>query len=151
EFNERVDADNLRQRLDAYVHGSQDFQADEERKAFVGALSRAVLKALLQVPPETALKVGTALRTALDEKHMLLVVHDPSGAALLARAGWDGALLPADDRDYLLVTHSNLTANKHDREIEHEIAYRVRREGDVARATLRISLKSRMQFNPAAI
>ena len=151
DYGERIDATNMRERLDAYVHGPQNYESEEQRKAFVGALSRAVLEQVLAASPETAVKLGSALRTALDEKHMLFLVRDEPGAAMLSAAGWDGALLPYEGHDYLYVTHSNLTPNKHSRKLEQWFEYEVGRDGQGAIATLTINLKNHMQpmeFDP---
>jgi hypothetical protein len=139
EYGEKIDAANMRQRLDAYTHTFEAYSLGEERKKFVGALSAAVLKALVHAPPKQLLGAGAALRTALDEKHMLIYSHDPQAAALVAQAGWDGALLPADGRDFLYVTHSNVIGNKLDPEVGRVLQYHVQSDGSVS---LRVQFKN---------
>jgi hypothetical protein len=148
EYGEQIDAANMRQRLDAYVHGGQGYQSEDERKRFVGALSRAVLEAVARVPGDKLMGVGRALPSALDQKHMLLAVHDERAARLLGQAGWDGALSAVPGADYLQVVHANMTPNKHDRDIRRSLEYSVAVDDQGAMGRLRLSLENRMEPHP---
>jgi hypothetical protein len=148
EYGEQIDAANMRQRLEAYVHGPHAPESEEERKRFVGALSRSVLAALAHVPSDRLVGVGKALRSALDQKHMLLAVHDERATRLLAQAGWDGALSGVPGADYLQVVHANMTPNKHDRDIRRSLEYSVASDERGALAHLVISLENRMESHP---
>lgn len=80
------------------------------RKDFMGDLAAAAL-ARLESGEADLPKLAQALYSSLQEKHVLITVDDPAAAALLAQAGWSGAVAPADG-DFLLVVDSNVGWNK---------------------------------------
>lgn len=69
-------------------------------------------------------RLAEALWTGLKERHILIHLHDPEAAALLASLKWDGALLPASG-DYLQVVDANVGFNKVDPVVRREIDYQV--------------------------
>jgi hypothetical protein len=123
EYGERVSADDLQAALDRHVHAGDG--ADElGRKQFTAALSAAVLQGVLTAPTPQVPNLVRAVRTALDEQHMLVSVWDPAAAVVFAHHRWDGALLPAD-KDSLLVADTEVGGSKQSQAIRRDVAYQV--------------------------
>lgn len=93
------------------------------RKDFMGDLAAAA-RAKLESGQVDFGKLAWALKSALDEKHLLIALNDPTSMATLAQAAWDGALHPGDD-DYLFVTDTNVGWNKVNPLLTRLTAYRV--------------------------
>lgn len=65
-----------------------------------------------------------ALRSSLEERHILVALNNPQAAQALAQAGWDGALRPGDD-DFLMVVDTNVGWNKVNFLVNRASAYTV--------------------------
>lgn len=95
------------------------------RKAFIGELAGAMQQKLLSDSGSVDLSsLVAAVRTALDERHLLLYFEDPQLAQLVHEAGWDGAMrsFPAD---YLMVADANMGFNKATAVVRQQIEYSV--------------------------
>ncbi len=95
-----------------------------QRKDFMRRLG-ASLVAKLQL--DTGLSwstLGGAMLQALDERHVLVQLDDPTAAAVLADRRWDGAVRPGS-ADYLMVVDSNLGFNKANAAVETTLAYAI--------------------------
>ncbi|MBI4787233.1 MAG: DUF4012 domain-containing protein [Chloroflexi bacterium] len=142
-YGERVDGDNVLQRMEYYfispagVSPSDDWW--KHRKDFMSALV-GVLGARLNGEQGAldARRIGLALWSSLAAKDILVYLNDAPGQEALAEFGWSGAL-PAPARDFVLVVDSNVGFNKVDRNIERLYDYRVEfKAGERATASLRI-------------
>jgi hypothetical protein len=71
-----------------------------------------------------AIRLAEAARRALEQRHVLIALHNPEAAALLAERGWDGAIVPSSG-DYLQVVDANVGFNKVDSRVPRTIAYDV--------------------------
>jgi hypothetical protein len=69
-------------------------------------------------------KFSEVLLKALDERHILLQLDDPTLTSLLARQGWDGAVRPKGG-DFLMVVDSNIGFNKTNAVVESSLVYEV--------------------------
>jgi hypothetical protein len=69
-------------------------------------------------------ELATAVGRGLQERHILVYLHDEGAAALLAAQQWDGALLDTQG-DYLQVVDANVGFNKVDPNVERSITYEV--------------------------
>jgi hypothetical protein len=71
--------------------------------------------------------VGLAFATqrALDERAIQIWVDDPEVAAHLAATGWDGALHPQPEADFLALVDTNMGYNKVNAVIERALEYQV--------------------------
>jgi len=67
-------------------------------------------------------RLAEAILRGLEERHILVYLHDPDAMALLASRRWDGALLPTDG-DYLQVVDANVGFNKVDPNVPRTIDY----------------------------
>lgn len=93
------------------------------RKDFMGDLAAAAL-AKLEAGQVDFGTLAWALKSSLDEKHLLVALNDPASTATLAQAAWDGALHPGTG-DYLFVTDTNVGWNKVNPLLTRRTAYRV--------------------------
>jgi hypothetical protein len=96
----------------------------------MGEISGAVLDRIRHGEGLEPAALARALQKALDEKHVLVYVRDPSAAALLRRQDWDGAVALAPTGDRLLVVDSNVGFNKMDAKVSRAIRYEVRLDAD---------------------
>ncbi len=102
--------------------GSAEWWA--HRKDFMGALLDAALQRLVVAPASIDWPgLAWGLQTALDEKHLLIWLADPTEEALWP-AHWRGAL-SAVAGDYLLVVDSNVGYNKVNALIDQRMDYHV--------------------------
>ncbi|MBA4384995.1 MAG: hypothetical protein C0410_09680 [Anaerolinea sp.] len=94
------------------------------RKDFMADLAQALLQKIQKdggIPWKT---LGKLLKQALEERHILIQVDDPTISSILARLNWDGALR-TDSNDYLFVVDSNLGFSKVNAVVNEEINYAV--------------------------
>ncbi len=97
----------------------------EHRKDFMADLLGAVVAKLESESGAISVsKLLLALKRQLDEKHILVYLHDQDAARLLADNNWDGRLRSTDG-DYLLVVDSNLGYNKVNSNVEEGIEYQL--------------------------
>jgi hypothetical protein len=121
DYPEPVSVDNLV----AYMRDQYNQQFTTDRKAFLETLGRAIIARLEAAPGKVdSLALARAAERALDERHLLIAVGDPTTAAVLRRRGWDGAVQPGD-ADFLMVVDSNVGYNKVNPNIRQKLAYSV--------------------------
>lgn len=95
------------------------------RKDVMADLVTAMLEKVQAQPGQVdPSRLAEALLVGLKERHILLFLHDPEAAALLASLKWDGALL-SPSGDYLQVVDANVGFNKVDPIVQRAIDYRV--------------------------
>jgi hypothetical protein len=123
EYSESVGAADLQAALDRHVHAG-DTSDEAGRKQFTAALSTAVLNRVLNAPRPLVPGLVRAVRTALDQQHLLVSVSDSDAAAVLARRHWDGSLLPTA-QDGLLVVDTEVVGSKQSQSIRRDTDYRV--------------------------
>jgi hypothetical protein len=123
DYSESVNAADLQAALDRQVHAGDGFD-EAGRKQFTAALSTVVLDRVLNAPRSLVPGLVRAVRTALDEQHLLVSVADPDAAAVLARRHWDGSLLPAP-QDAVLVVDTEVVGSKQSQAVRRDVDYRV--------------------------
>jgi hypothetical protein len=97
----------------------------KHRKDFMGALFGTALTQMLSKPAQLDwMRVASALRMALDEKHLLIYLDDAQLMARLRAAGWDGSM-PGVAGDYVMVVDSNVGFNKVNALVERQTHYHV--------------------------
>lgn len=79
--------------VDAVMMRYYDGQVFRDKSSLT-TLFTTVLQRVLQVEPGRLPAVAGAIRTALDERHLLVALDQPALAAMVADARWDGALQP---------------------------------------------------------
>ena len=104
-----------------YGNGTEQFDPTH-RKDFIATLGDAILAQITSgqnISLESLMKV---LVDALNQKHILLQVADPTLKTLLAGQGWDGAIRP-DQGDFLMVVDSNIGFTKNSTIVESKFTY----------------------------
>ncbi|MGC8839342.1 MAG: DUF4012 domain-containing protein, partial [Anaerolineae bacterium] len=137
DYGETVDAAGLASLLKTYWAAPKEAPALGEkpwqewwqhRKDVMGDVLGAVFLRLSAGEVDWPALLRAVLR-ALEEKHILLYVNHPQAQAILARRGWDGALSPPAQGDYLMVVDTNVGFNKVNPRIQEAITYTVRLDG----------------------
>jgi hypothetical protein len=106
----------------------------KDRKAFMGTLAQAVWAQIENGQIDWAALAETTWRLT-QEKHLLIYLDHPEGAALLAEQEMDGALR-ARDGDHLAIVDGNVGYNKVNLRIQQEINYEVDLSAPSPQATL---------------
>jgi len=96
----------------------------EQRKDFIPRLANAAL-AKVQAGGADYLALASALVGALSDRSVQVWLDNAPAAAILQAQGWDGALRPVADRDFLAVVDTNMGYNKVDAAIERALDYQV--------------------------
>lgn len=95
------------------------------RKDFMADLVGAMVDRAQSQPQSVDLaKLADAVWRGLNERHILVYLHDAGAAGLLASQGWDGALVETQG-DYLQVVDANVGFNKVNPNVHQTIDYRV--------------------------
>jgi hypothetical protein len=95
------------------------------RKDFMSELVDAMLLKVQEQPETVDLsQLARSLWQSLQERHILVYLHDKDAAALLASQRWDGGIV-TEPGDYLQVVDANVGFNKVDPNVRREISYRV--------------------------
>ncbi len=111
-------ADNAVATLQARVNNATGTQ----NKPFASAVYSAVFKGLRALHGSQLTLAARVVRLALEGRHLLLWVPEPSVAPLLARQRWDGAIDPTR-ADYLYVVDTNVHYNKINDHVQEGLSY----------------------------
>ncbi|MFH1426809.1 MAG: DUF4012 domain-containing protein [Candidatus Kerfeldbacteria bacterium] len=79
--------------------------------------------------PQSLLRLVTMLRTALEEKDILVAMNDITAQQEVSEHDWAGEL-KVTDRDYLAVIHANISGGKTDGAIEEVVKHRAEIQPD---------------------
>ncbi len=93
------------------------------RKDFMGDLMRATLDKAQSGDLRPAALLF-AVKTALDQRHLLISVNDPAVETMLSQSGWNGAIQPGPG-DFLALVDSNLGWNKVNPRVDVSLAYTI--------------------------
>ncbi|MCB0092889.1 MAG: DUF4012 domain-containing protein [Caldilineaceae bacterium] len=95
-----------------------------QRKDFMPLIAKALLDRISGGAVDFS-KLTLALLQALDARAVQLWVVDTPIQEALARAGWDGALKPEVNADFLALVDSNFGYNKVDSVLQRSVSYQV--------------------------
>ncbi len=111
--------------------------AEQKGKA-LQELARALQASLVELDQAALEQLGPGLHEALRRRDLQISLIDPTGAALLARYHWDGAVRPGN-ADFLMLVDANLGYNKANVHIQRSASYTVDlRQLDQPTATLHV-------------
>ncbi len=82
------------------------------RKRFINRMADPLVKKLMVGDAALWQAVSRTMIRLLNEKHILLFFDDPEMKELVARSGWDGAVRPNPNSDFLMSVDSNIGFNK---------------------------------------
>ena len=126
EYNDRVDGENVLDKMRAFWSTPSPGEWLEHRKDFVDVMASAVMDRL-QSPGQLG-QMGTLarmLKRLMDERHMQMYFEEPAAQGLLAAGGWDGRLVTATAGDYWLALDTNMGYNKVNTNVEKQMEYEV--------------------------
>ena len=95
------------------------------RKQFINRMASPLIKKLTDGNSQSPQALIKTFIQLLDEKHILILFDDPEMKGLLARHGWDGALRPSQNSDFLMVVDSNVGFNKTNAVVQTAQEYRI--------------------------
>lgn len=101
--------------------GGWEVQANKGQ--VLGPMLRAVLDRVQNAGQGELPDLLRALRTSVDERHILVSFHDSAPAKLARRTGADGRLPPAQGADVLYVVDANLSYSKVGPYVRERITY----------------------------
>lgn len=116
-----LDAANGVATLDYYVNYAATAGRTANKK-IAGAAYSAVFHQLSRLPASRLSAAARALGTALQQRHLMVWLPDPTMGAILARHGWDAAIEPARG-DYVYVVDTNVHYNKINKRIQEQATY----------------------------
>lgn len=117
DFNEKINSNNLFERAEFWSE-NKFFPGSTQKAAFLGLLGQQLFENIKAAQPEEYFKVSRAILESLDEKEILVFVHDSSLAKALYQLNWDGSVRSPECSldncysDYLYLVESNLGVNK---------------------------------------
>ncbi len=121
--------------------------AREDRKDVVGALTQAVLDALLEVSPSQFPEVFGLLSEAFADKDLAMYSTDADTQAVLRDYAWAGEVSQYGADDFLMVVDANMAALKSDPVVKRTIAYSVTPTGNGYQATTAITYNHTGNFD----
>lgn len=119
DYKERITSDNFF--LQAQVAAEDNFfPGSTQKRDFLGHFAHSLVRELQQERKMSWISLGHALKTSLDEKHILVSVHDKAMQSVFETAGWSGRLLPVActqnatpcRADYFTLVDTNVGVNK---------------------------------------
>jgi hypothetical protein len=96
-----------------------------DRKQFIGRMADSLFERLLAGDSYASTDLVRKVLKLFEEKHILLQSDDPEMKSLLSRRGWDGAVRPAPNSDFLMAADANIGFNKTHAVIDHSMIYEV--------------------------
>jgi hypothetical protein len=145
-FDTRIDAGNLVSMLRAAREPAAGQTVNYDwwlhRKDFMPTVARAMLHRAVWANWGALLN---AALTALDERHVQIMLKDENAEKILAAHGWDGRLAPGAG-DYLMLVESNVGFNKVNADEQSRLGYAV----DLSAAGGPQATVTLSQSNPAA-
>jgi hypothetical protein len=120
---------------------NQDSEWWEQRKDFIPLVADAA-RVRVERGDFSRLRLLRALVAALEERAIQVWVAQPAAATIFAQQGWDGALQPLANADFLALVDTNMGYNKVDAVVERAISYQVDwAAGERGRATATITYR----------
>lgn len=133
DYQEKITAENLFERAQ-YQAEVGFFPGSTQKEDFLGTLARALFGRVRNTSQTEWLGLGNAVYTSLEEKDLLVYLHEQKPAEVISRLGWDGSVktvrcpLPTENclTDYLMIVEANFGVNKANFFIKRELNHRVK-------------------------
>lgn len=130
DYDERLTSDNFFIKAQVVVQDNF-FPGSTQKKDFLAHFARSLIREFTTRKNLSWMRLGHALKTSLDEKHILVFLHDKKLQAIFDDAGWGGRLLPATCNrtalpcipDYFFLVDANVGVNKANYYLERLIEY----------------------------
>jgi Protein of unknown function (DUF4012) len=121
--------------------------ARADRKDVVGALTQAVLDALLEVSPSQFTEVFNLLSEGFTHKDLAMYSTDVDTQAVLDDYEWSGAVDQQGADDFLMLVDANMASLKSDPVVERTIAYSIKPTATGYQATAAITYNHTGSFD----
>lgn len=118
DFSTTVSEDNFYEKTQGFAQDGF-FPGSTQKKDFLTATSRVLVDVLKQKDNEL-ISLGQVINWALDNRHMLIYLHNTEGQTAIKDLSWDGGVKQVNcqlsvvscQTDYLFVVDSNVGVNK---------------------------------------
>lgn len=113
------------------VRAEEKYDVTRESKKILADMTPKLFNKLFASAedPQSLMTLFTVMRTALEEKDILIEMNDVVAQQGLTERDWSGELKQTD-RDYLAVIHANIGGGKTDAEIEEVVKHRAEIQAD---------------------
>lgn len=129
DYQSTVSADDFFVKIQSDT-GSDFFPGSTKKRDLLNALATTLVLHLTEHGDSLPASLGLSLFTSLEEKHLMLALHDNEAQRAIDSLGWGGRILePTQETtnlspyrsDYLMVVDANLGVNKANYYIEREL------------------------------
>lgn len=129
DYQATVTADDFFLKLQADTH-SDFFPGSTKKKDLIRSLASSLMIELSERDDLPYIQLLSALHRSLEEKHILISLHDPDAQEVINQNGWGAAIVsPSQETtslspyrsDYLMLVEANLGVNKANYYIDREI------------------------------
>jgi len=146
-FNEEISSENVYER--AQYYSEFDYREGiSDKRSFLTVLSGKILESVFALSNEKIPEFVIAIHEALNQKHLLLAMDDPSASSFLEGKGWTGSMKTSEG-DFLMVVNANLGGTKANYFVDNSYDYSVTsdtRDG-LLRSNLTLNYKHTGQDN----
>ncbi len=117
DYNETITAENLFERAE-YWSEKESFPGSHQKAAFLGILGQQLFERIKTAEAKEYINLFQAIWQSIQEKEILIYVHNDKLAEKLNQLNWDGSIRnstcnqPACFADYLYLVEANLGVNK---------------------------------------
>ena len=122
-YDEEITAENMYERLQ--FHSEFNYEpGSNQKKTILTTFGTKLIETILATPREEFPKLFNALKTSLDQKHILVYLPNVGFKATVAKNNWDGTIQKVPT-DYLYVVNSNLGGTKANYFVENNMEYEI--------------------------
>ncbi len=143
DYDKTIDADNLFLQTQS-ISELGFFPGSTQKRDFIGSLTRNMFIKMTSGDLKWG-KLLASIKYSLDEKHMLLYLHDDIGQELIEESGWGGRLASITCisydciPDYLMIVEANLGINKSNFLVDRNMQLAIQRKPGILEHDLQIS------------
>jgi len=136
DFGEKITKDNLYEQAEFYSE-TKFFPGSNQKASFLGGLGKQLFEEIKILKPEKRLEMVRVMFEVMEKNEMQISLNNAKSAAVIAEAGWDGAIWEGKCSsasseqaarcvaDYVYMVESNFGVNKANyfvtRNVEHKV------------------------------
>lgn len=147
DFKEKVNENNLYEQAEYYSE-TKFFAGSVQKASFLGGVSKQLMEEIKSAKGSEAQGLLMALIDLLERNEVQIVLNENRAAAIVAEAGWDGAIYEGQCNgekclaDYLYIVESNFGVNKANYFLYRNIEREVEINESEVRNTLKIAYEN---------
>lgn len=152
DFKEKVNADNLYQQAEYYSE-NKFFPGSVQKASFLSGVSKQLMEEIRGSKSKEGEGLVAALVELLDKNEVQIALNNSKAAAVMAEAGWDGAMYGGKCSggqcmaDYFYIVEANLGVNKANYFIYRNIEREVNIEEKQVKNRVRINYENTAKSN----